>query len=169
MKTCENCGCRVYKLGCVNCNESAYIEQQDELNGPAGERCGTSIAANVPVGVDERVTDESPGAIPNHICGICYHPFDQCGHCHAQDVVQLVREVAAMRGQRDKLRAALVGLVGVDTREELEQLEGVMRLMPAPAQDKAATIDAIHALIATTPAAPQAVVAVDPQAGSPTE
>jgi hypothetical protein len=47
------------------------------------------------------------------------------------------------------LREALVGLVGVDTRAELEQLEAVMRLMPAPAQDKAATIDAIHALLAT--------------------
>mgnify|MGYP001611760712 CR=1 FL=1 len=49
--------------------------------------------------------------------------------------------------ERDQLRAALVKLVGVDTREELEQLESVMRLMPAPAADKAATIDAIHALL----------------------
>jgi hypothetical protein len=29
MTTCENCGCRVYALGCVNCNEIAYIEQQE--------------------------------------------------------------------------------------------------------------------------------------------
>jgi hypothetical protein len=50
--------------------------------------------------------------------------------------------------QRDLLRAALVGLVGVDTRAELEELEAVMRPIPAPAQDKAATIDAIHALLA---------------------
>ena len=54
-----------------------------------------------------------------------------------------------LQEQCDRLRAALVGLVGVDGREELEQMEAVMRLMPAPAQDKAATIDAIHALIAT--------------------
>jgi hypothetical protein len=51
----------------------------------------------------------------------------------------------------ERLRAALVGLVGVDGKDELEQLEAAMRLMPAPAQDKAATIDAIHALIATLP------------------
>ena len=51
--------------------------------------------------------------------------------------------------ERDRLRAALVGLVGVDGRAELEQMEVMMRLMPAPAQDKAATIDAIHALLAT--------------------
>ena len=50
--------------------------------------------------------------------------------------------------QRDLLRAALVGLVGVGTQAELEQLEVVMRLMPAPAQDKE-TIDAIHALLET--------------------
>lgn len=29
MKTCPDCGERVYDLGCVNCNESAYIEQQE--------------------------------------------------------------------------------------------------------------------------------------------
>ncbi len=51
--------------------------------------------------------------------------------------------------ERDQLRAALVGLVGADGREELDAMEGVMRLLPAPAADKAVTIDAIHALIAT--------------------
>lgn len=49
------------------------------------------------------------------------------------------------------LRAALVGLVGVDGREDLEQLEVVMRQMPVPVADKAATVDAIHALLATLP------------------
>lgn len=28
MTVCPDCGCRVYRLGCVNCNEAAYIEQQ---------------------------------------------------------------------------------------------------------------------------------------------
>jgi len=32
-KTCENCGGRIYKYGCVNCNEEDYIaEQNDESN-----------------------------------------------------------------------------------------------------------------------------------------
>ena len=31
MKTCEDCGERVYNLGCVNCNEPAYIEEQEML------------------------------------------------------------------------------------------------------------------------------------------
>lgn len=60
------------------------------------------------------------------------------------------RMIGTLTKERDRLRAALVGLVGVDGREELEQMEAVMRVMPAPAADKAATIDAIHALIAVT-------------------
>lgn len=28
-KSCENCGCRVYSLGCVNCDEVHYIAQQE--------------------------------------------------------------------------------------------------------------------------------------------
>lgn len=27
-KTCENCGCKVYSHGCVNCNEGEYISMQ---------------------------------------------------------------------------------------------------------------------------------------------
>jgi hypothetical protein len=29
-KTCEDCGCRIYEYGCVNCNEADYIVMQDE-------------------------------------------------------------------------------------------------------------------------------------------
>ncbi len=31
MKTCEDCGCRVYSMGCVNCNEEDYIGEQEWL------------------------------------------------------------------------------------------------------------------------------------------
>lgn len=37
MKTCPDCGERVYNLGCVNCNESAYIEEQIQLTDRYGE------------------------------------------------------------------------------------------------------------------------------------
>lgn len=62
--------------------------------------------------------------------------------------------VHALRDQEPTialLRAALVGLVGSDTREELLQMEAAMRLLPAPDADKAATVNAIHALLATMP------------------
>lgn len=29
-KYCENCGCKIFSLGCVNCNEIDYIEEQNE-------------------------------------------------------------------------------------------------------------------------------------------
>lgn len=32
MKTCEDCGCRIYEYGCVNCNEIDYIDMQDAYN-----------------------------------------------------------------------------------------------------------------------------------------
>jgi hypothetical protein len=32
MKTCPDCGERVYNLGCVNCNEADYIEEQIVLD-----------------------------------------------------------------------------------------------------------------------------------------
>jgi hypothetical protein len=54
----------------------------------------------------------------------------------------------ALLAQRDLLRAALAKLVGVDGRIELEMMETYMRYIPAPTEDKAASIDAIHALLA---------------------
>lgn len=61
----------------------------------------------------------------------------------------IAKENRELRQQRDMLRAALAGLIGVSTREELEQMEVFIRCEAAPAQDKANIIDAIHALIAT--------------------
>jgi hypothetical protein len=67
----------------------------------------------------------------------------------AQNAADANERLAAVTAERNRLRAALAAIVGVDTREELEQMEAVMRLAAAPAEDKAVTIDAIHALIAT--------------------
>lgn len=46
----------------------------------------------------------------------------------------------------DVLRQALVGLVGASTADELDAMEVFLRTTPAPAEDKAASINAIHAL-----------------------
>jgi len=59
--------------------------------------------------------------------------------------------IAIQRQMIRQLRGALVGLVGVDGRTDLEALEAQMRLLPMPAVDRAITIDAIHALLATLP------------------
>ena len=49
------------------------------------------------------------------------------------------------------LRRALSELVGASTKEELEKLEVGVRLVPAPMEDKVASINAIHALLTTMP------------------
>lgn len=89
-------------------------------------------------------------------CGLCKQPIrgderytTDHYRCGAELTTSFQKDIADAQAQRDLLRAALVKLVGANSREELEQLEAMMRLMPAPAEDKAASIDAIHALIAT--------------------
>jgi hypothetical protein len=49
------------------------------------------------------------------------------------------------------LRSALAGLIGAETEPELRQMEAIMRTLPMPAADRAASINAIHALLATMP------------------
>lgn len=53
--------------------------------------------------------------------------------------------------ERDRLRAALVGVIGADGREALEAMAAVIRAAVAPADDTAVSIDAIHALLDTLP------------------
>lgn len=85
-----------------------------------------------------------------------------CGHEYPQDTPSwgdavLTEHIAKcekhpMRRtieERDRLRAALVGLVGASEPDELREMELAMRALPAPAEDKAAALEAIHALIAT--------------------
>ena len=30
MKTCEDCGCRIYEYGCINCRENDYIDVEGD-------------------------------------------------------------------------------------------------------------------------------------------
>lgn len=56
MKTCPDCGERVYNLGCVNCNKDAYIAEQEmltELLWP-----DKPSAANGPERTDEQRGDD---------------------------------------------------------------------------------------------------------------
>ena len=53
-----------------------------------------------------------------------------------------------------KLRAALVGLIGAETKEELDSMEFAIRAAPSPQSDKAAAINAIDALRMSIPVPP---------------
>jgi hypothetical protein len=46
VKTCEDCGGRVYALGCVNCNEAAYIALQADDDDDDGY-CNTCLDGTV--------------------------------------------------------------------------------------------------------------------------
>jgi len=49
-----------------------------------------------------------------------------------------------------KLRAALVGLVGCDGKKELTEMEAIMRALPAPEADKIVMLNALAVLIETS-------------------
>ena len=83
-------------------------------------------------------------------CVYCGHEYPQDTPAHGAKVLTDHIKVCEKHPMR-KLRAALVGLVGVDGDKELSEMEAVIRLSPAPMQDKASIIDAIHALKDTLP------------------
>ena len=62
--------------------------------------------------------------------------------CHSARV-----ELVRLKAKSDRLHRALVGLVGASTKTELQMMELMMRSACAPSADKAASIDAIHALL----------------------
>ena len=90
-------------------------------------------------------------------CVYCGHEYPAGTPASGSDVNMLtdhikVCEKHPMRDAEEKiakLRAALIGLIGAETPEELRQMEAAMRLMPAPDADKAVCLNAIHALLET--------------------
>lgn len=62
----------------------------------------------------------------------------------------LIERNTMLQKERDMLREALVGLLGgASTREELERIEAVVRKATVSEQDRAVSLNAIHALLAT--------------------
>ncbi len=71
----------------------------------------------------------------------------------AEADIEIAARIAVVVRQRDRLRRALVGLIGASRRDELDAMEIILRAAPAPDSDKAAAIDAIDALRETEPIA----------------
>jgi hypothetical protein len=88
-------------------------------------------------------------------CVYCGHEYPQDTPAHGSQVltdhISACEKHPMSQTVRDRamLRSALVGLVGADNKTELQAMEAAMRLLPAPEEDKAVTINAIHALLAT--------------------
>lgn len=55
MKTCPDCGERVYSLGCTNCNEVAYIDEQVRLTELQYPEATSAEPQRVAVAVDPHV------------------------------------------------------------------------------------------------------------------
>lgn len=90
-------------------------------------------------------------------CVYCGQEYPQDTPAHGDGVLTAHIKVCDRHPMRKAeqdialLRAALVGLIGADEEQELRQMEVTMRLLPAPEADKAVSINAIHALLATLP------------------
>jgi len=85
-------------------------------------------------------------------CVYCGHEYPQDTPAHGDKVLtdhiakcakHPMREVVE---QRDRLRAALAGMIGANTPEELDALEVGVRSLPGCEEDRAAALNAIHAL-----------------------
>jgi hypothetical protein len=94
--------------------------------------------------------DSAPDHMKRHVHQIVKEGLDDV----LNKLATLTPRQSALRVEASNLRRALVGLVGMDGKQDLEQMEMTMRFMPAPDADKAASINAIHALLATLPERP---------------
>jgi hypothetical protein len=88
-------------------------------------------------------------------CVYCGHEYPQDTPAHGSQVLTEHIKVCDSHPMRKAeadiamLRSALAGLIGADSEDELRQMEVAMRILPAPDADKAVSINAIHALLAT--------------------
>jgi len=90
-------------------------------------------------------------------CVYCSHAYPEGTPPHGSKVLTDHIKICEKHPLRkaeshiSKLRTALSGLIGEDTREGLQAMEAAIRVVPAPSADKAVMIDAIHALLETEP------------------
>lgn len=83
-------------------------------------------------------------------CPACSEVGSKNSEDYGNALVTIVHAAHAYSAASDasrRLRAALYGLVGAESADELRMMEAAMRVLPAPAADKAAMLDAIHALL----------------------
>lgn len=92
-------------------------------------------------------------------CVYCGHEYPQDTPAHGSQVltdhIKTCKAHPLRKAEEDifLLRSALIGLIGVDSETELRQMEAFFRSAPVPDSDKAVSINAIHALLATSPKA----------------
>lgn len=73
-------------------------------------------------------------------------------HCTSGKLFGRPSALTKARADVALLRAALVGLIGESEPDKLRNMEAAVRMMPRCDEDKAAALNAIHALIKTASA-----------------
>lgn len=92
-------------------------------------------------------------------CVYCGHEYPEGTPTAKHDLLTAHIKVCEMHPMREaearikRLRKALSGLIGAETKEELEAMEAAMRVMPGVEADKIAALNAIHALLSEANAA----------------
>lgn len=90
-------------------------------------------------------------------CVYCGHEYPEGTPTAKHDLLTAHIKVCEKHPMREaearieRLRKALAGLIGAETKEELEAMEAAMRMMPGIEADKIAGINAIHALLSEVP------------------
>ncbi len=114
---------------------------KNETNTPSPQPAGQSPALGLASGSGRILT-----------CVYCGHEYPQDTPAHGSQVLTdhiKVCEKHPMRkleADKARLRGALLGLAGVSNLEEVNAMEAQIRIMAAPAADKAAILDALAAL-----------------------
>jgi len=86
-------------------------------------------------------------------CVYCGHEYPEGTPTAKHDLLTAHIKICEKHPMREaearieRLRKALAGLIGAETKEELEAMEAAMRMMPGIDADKIAAINAIHALL----------------------
>lgn len=124
----------------------------DILGGPKDRAVKIATAQMPEIAKDIANAMNAPGD-PVVTCVYCGHEYPDGTPTAKHDLLTAHIKVCEKHPMREaearieRLRKALSGLIGAETKEELEAMEAAMRMMPGIEADKIAGINAIHALL----------------------
>ena len=88
-------------------------------------------------------------------CVYCGHEYPQDTPAAGSDVLTEHIKICSQHPMRKAesditlLRSALVGLIGADTEQELQEMKAAVMVIPDPDGNAAVALNGIHALLAT--------------------
>lgn len=137
--------------------DDAYGRSVAEVITGEGRAADEELAAQIVAAMQMVYGGDKPYLIPPNIltcvyCGTAYpEGTPSSGSQILTDHIKTCEKhpMRAAEAKIIKLRTALMGLIGVSTREEMREMEIILRAIPGIEKDKIAATNAIHALIDT--------------------